>query len=140
MSEFSETLVGILSDLNHSSLDIQASAIISNEGLVMATQIDENLDKDRVAAMTTAISAQAQRVAREINLGKLQQVLIKGQQGYAMIISAGEQAILTIMLNKKAQLGYVFLSCERSAQKIAATGIAKPSPRHGLIYLGKRKQ
>ena len=140
MPAFSVTLVDILSDLNHSSKDIQASAIISNEGLVMATLIDQNLDEDRVAAMTTAISAQANRVAREIHLGKLQQVLIKGQQGYAMIMSAGEQAILTIMLSKKAQLGYAFLSCERSAKKIAATGIAKPSPRHGLIYLGKRKK
>lgn len=140
MTALSETLLDILSELNHSSKDIQASAIISNEGLVMAALIDKTLDEDRVAAMTTAISAQANHVVREIHLGKLQQVLIKGQQGYAMIISAGEQAVLITMLKKSAQLGFIFLNCERSAKKIAATGIAKPSPRHGLIYLGKRKK
>ena len=140
MTAFSETLLDILSELNQSSKDIQASAIISNEGLVMAAQIDENLDEDWVAAMTTAISAQANRVVREIKLGKLQQVLIKAHQGYVMIISAGEQAVLITMLDRGAQLGFIFLSCKRIAKKIAATGIAKPSPRHGLIYLGKRKK
>ena len=118
MTVFSETLLDILSELNNSSRDIQASAIISSEGLVMATLIDKNLDEDRVAAMTIAISAQANRVVREIKLGKLQQVLIRGQKGYALIISAGEQAVLPIMLNKSAQLGFIFLSCERSAKKL----------------------
>ena len=138
MAVLSETLLDILSDLNSSSRDIQASAIISSEGLVMAALIDKKLDEDRVAAMTVAISAQANRIVQEIHLGKLQQVLIKGQQGYAIIIAAGAEAVLTIMLKKSAQLGFIFLSCERSANKIAATGIAKPSPRHGLVYLGKR--
>ena len=138
MTVLSETLLDILSELNSTSRDIQASAIISSEGLIMAAQIDKALDEDRVAAMTIAISAQANRVVREIRLGRLQQVLIKGQKGYAIIISAGEQAVLTVMLNKNAQLGFTFLNCERSAKKIAATGIAKPSPRHGLVYLGKR--
>ena len=138
MAVLSETLLDILSDLNSSSRDIQASAIISSEGLVMAALIDKKLDEDRVAAMTVAISAQANRIVQEIHLGKLQQVLIKGQQGYAIIIAAGAEAVLTIMLKKSAQLGFIFLSCERSANKIAATGITKPSPRHGLVYLGKR--
>ena len=103
MTVLSETLLDILSGLNSTSKDIQASAIISSEGLIMAAQIDKNLNEDRVAAMTIAISAQANRVVREIRLGRLQQVLIKGQKGYAIIISAGEQAVLTVMLNKNAQ-------------------------------------
>ncbi len=139
MSVNANILQNLLLELNSSSTDIQASAIISSEGLIMAALIDKKLDEDQVAAMTTAVSAQAQRIVREVQLGKLTQVLIKGQKGYALIISAGKYAVLTIMLNKNAQLGLSFLHCERIAKKIAATGITKTSPRHGLIYLGKSK-
>lgn len=139
MVAFSKTLLDLLAELNSSSRDIQASAIISREGLVMATLIDDKIDADRLAAMTVAISAQANRVVHEMESGQLQQVLIKGRDGYTLIIAAGEQAVLTIMLSKNAHLGFVFLSCERMAKKIAQTGIAKPSPRIGLVYLGKRE-
>ncbi len=139
MSVLSATLLDILAELHSASRDIQASAIISSEGLVMAAKLDKALDEDRVAAMTIAISAQANRIVDEIQRGKLAQVLIRGQYGYALIMSAGEQAVLTVMLNKKVSLGLIFLCCVRSANKIAASGIAKPSPRHGLVYLGKRK-
>ena len=138
MSKFSETLLDILTELNSTSTDINASAIISTDGLLMAALIDEDLDEDRVSAMTTAILAQANRVVREIQIGQLKQVLIKGRNGYAITVSAGNHAVLTIMLKKTSQLGFIFLCCNRSAKEIAATGIAKPGPRMGLVCLHKK--
>jgi len=135
-----ETLLDILSQLNSTSADIQASAIISKDGLVMAALLDNNVDEDRVAAMTTAVYAQANRILREIHLGKLRQVLVKAEQGYALVTATGEQTLLLTLFKKDASLGFVFLSCTRSAKKIAATGIVKPSPRNGLVSLSKSQK
>ncbi len=143
MTIFSETLLEILSELHSTSVAIQTSAIISNDGLLMATlmgkKLQKKLDTDRVAAMTTAMFAQAKRGVHEIKRGSLQQVLVKGKGGYCIVMAAGEQAILSVLLDNSAQLGFSLLSCERCAQKIAVTGIVKPSPRMGLVYLGKSK-
>lgn len=138
MPLFVKTLLDILSQLNSTTADIQASAIISKDGLVMAALLDDNLDEDRVAAMTTAVYAQANRILREIHLGKLRQVLVTAEQGYALVTATAELTLLLTLLKKDASLGFIFLSCARSAEKIAATRIVKPSPRNGLICLGKR--
>jgi len=137
MPLFVETLLDILSQLNSTSADIQASAIVSKDGLVMAALLDNNVDEDRVAAMTTAVYTQANRILREIHLGKLRQVLVKAEQGYALVTATDEQTLLLTLFKKDASLGFIFLNCTRSAKKIAATGIVKPSPRNGLVYLSK---
>jgi predicted regulator of Ras-like GTPase activity (Roadblock/LC7/MglB family) len=143
MSIFSETLLEILSELHGTSGAIQASAIVSNDGLLMATlmgeKLQKKLDEERVAAMTTAIFAQAKRSVHEIKLGGLQQVLVKGKAGYSIVMAAGEQAVLIVLLDNSAQLGLSLLGCERCTQQITATGIVKPGPRMGLVYLGRSK-
>ncbi|MGR8932542.1 MAG: roadblock/LC7 domain-containing protein [Gammaproteobacteria bacterium] len=139
MAKFSETLTQLLTQLNASSPDIQASAIVSQEGLLMAALMDKTMDEDHVAAMTNAMVAQATRCLHELRRGRLQSLLIRASHGYILMQYAGHQAILTVLLKKSAQLGFIFLCCQRYAVKIAATGIAKPNTRIGLVYLGKRK-
>ena len=46
-----QMLKSILSDLNGSSADIEASAIISADGLTMAALLPQDVDEDRVGAM-----------------------------------------------------------------------------------------
>ena len=139
MVDCSETLNNLLNHLNRSSSDIQASAIVSSEGLLMAAVMGESLDPDRIAAMTNAMVAQAKRALHQLNCGRLRLILLKGNDGYVLMHQAGEQAILTVLLRQTAQLGFIFLCCQRYAVKISATGIAKPNTRIGLIYVGKSK-
>ncbi len=133
-------LVDILAELQASATGFQASMIISRDGLLMATQktaFPVELDEARAAAMTTALFAYAKRGMQAIKFGGVQQVLLKGEQGYFVILAVSEYVMLSVLLSHQAQLGLSLLSCERCAQKIAATGIVQPSPRMGLIYLGK---
>ena len=50
-----EMIVAILNDLNGSSTDIEASAVISTDGLMIASVLPAGLDEDRVGAMTAAM-------------------------------------------------------------------------------------
>ncbi|MGC8697416.1 MAG: roadblock/LC7 domain-containing protein, partial [Halothiobacillus sp.] len=92
-----EMLTSILSDLNGSSADIEASAVVSTDGLMMAALLPGGMDEDRVGAMSAALLSLGDRTARELARGTLEQVLIKGANGYILMTYAGTDAVLTVM-------------------------------------------
>ena len=57
-----DMLNSILSELNGTSADIEASGIISTDGLMMAAQLPAGLDEDRVGAMSAAMLSPLNRV------------------------------------------------------------------------------
>ena len=115
----SEMLYSILSELNGSSPDIEASAILSSDGLVMAAILPQSIDEDRVGAMSAALLSLGDRTAEELNRGALEQVLIKADAGYILLTGAGEEAVITVLTKAKARLGLVFLDVNRAAESIA---------------------
>lgn len=59
----------ILNDLNGSTADIEASALISTDGLMMASALPQGMDEDRVGAMTAALLSLGDRAAKELAVG-----------------------------------------------------------------------
>ena len=66
-----EMLTSILSELNGTSADIEASGVISTDGLMMAAVLPQNLDEDRVGAMSAAMLSLGDRTAQELSRGTL---------------------------------------------------------------------
>lgn len=116
-----QVLGSILSDLSSSSADIEACAVISTDGLVMAAQLSNNMDEDRVGAMSAALLSLGDRTAKELSRGELEQVLVRGQQGYILMTHAGPEAVLTVVTKPNAKLGLIFLDVKRAAESV--TGI-----------------
>jgi len=114
----SNMLETVLNDLNGTSADIEASAIISSDGLMMAALLPNTLDEDRVGAMSAAMLSLGDRTARELARGTLEQVLIKGEKGYVMMVQAGPDAVLTVLAKANAKLGLVFLDVRRPAKAV----------------------
>lgn len=113
-------LTTVLGELNNSSADIEASAVISADGLMMASALPPGLEEDRIGAMSAAILALSARASAELVRGELEQVLIKGHAGYAMLTMAGPEAVLAVMTRPAAKLGLVFLEVRRAAEKLAS--------------------
>ncbi len=113
-----ETMNSILSELNGTSADIEASAVISTDGLMMAALLPSGMDEDRVGAMSAAMLSLGDRTASELARGELDQVLIKGDQGYVLMTHAGEEAVVTVMAKPTAKLGLIFLDVKRAAEEI----------------------
>ena len=67
-----------LEDLNGSTADIEASALISTDGLMIASALPQGMDEDRIGAMSAALLSLGERTARELSRGKLERVLIQG--------------------------------------------------------------
>ncbi|HNJ97174.1 MAG TPA: roadblock/LC7 domain-containing protein [Ilumatobacteraceae bacterium] len=114
-----DALRNILGQLNATSADIQASAVISTDGLMMAALLPQGLDQDRVGAMSAALLSLGTRVARELERGIPEQVLVKGDNGYVLMLQAGDDAVLTVLASNQAKLGLIFLDARRAAQSMA---------------------
>ncbi|MEO1750978.1 roadblock/LC7 domain-containing protein [Thiofaba sp. EF100] len=114
-----DMLTSILSELNGSSADIEASAIVSTDGLMMAALLPSGMDEDRVGAMSAALLSLGDRTAKELARGGLEQVLIKGDRGYILMTHAGEDAVLTVLAKPQAKLGLIFLDVKRAAESVA---------------------
>ncbi len=112
-------LTEVLRSLNSSSAEIEASAVVSIDGLTMASALSEGIDEDRVGAMTAAMLSLGTRTAMELRRGKLDQVMVKGERGYVLLASAGPEAVLVVVAAEGAKLGLVFLDAKRAAAKVA---------------------
>jgi predicted regulator of Ras-like GTPase activity (Roadblock/LC7/MglB family) len=115
----SDALKAILNALSSSSGDIEASAVVSTDGLMIASNFPVGLDEDRVAAMSAALLAMGERTARELERGDLDQVFIKGEQGNIVMLAAGADGVLTTLTSPNAKLGLVFLDMKRAAKEIS---------------------
>ncbi len=107
-----------LEDLNGSTADIEASALISTDGLMIASALPHGMDEDRIGAMSAALLSLGDRAARELSRGGLERVLIQGERGYVIMSSAGPEAVLTVLAKPNAKLGLIFLDIKRAAETL----------------------
>lgn len=111
-------LTSVLSELNGTSADIDASAVISTDGLTIASMLPQDMDEDRVGAMSAAMLSLGDRTAEELGRGLLDQVLVKGDKGFVLMTHAGPDAVVTVLAKPKAKLGLIFLDVKRAAESI----------------------
>ncbi len=113
-----EVLTSVLSELNGTSADIEASAILSTDGLIISSLLPSNVNEDHVAAMSASMLSLGERTSRELERGELEQVLIKGDLGYVIMTSAGPDAVLSVLAKSNARLGLIFLDIKRASEAI----------------------
>ena len=111
-------MVERLRDLQASSPDIEASAVVSVDGLTIASALPQDVEEDRVSAMSAAMLSLGERIASELGRGDLDQVYIKGEEGFVILMSIGEDAVLTALARENAKLGLIFLDMRRAADDL----------------------
>ncbi|MGD1997180.1 MAG: roadblock/LC7 domain-containing protein [Anaerolineae bacterium] len=113
-----ELLVGRLRDLQVDTPDVEASALVSVDGLIIASSLPGDVEEDRVSAMSAAMLSLGERIAGELGRGVLDQVYIKGDDGCVVLTAVGEEAVLTVLARPDAKLGLVFLEMRRAAEDL----------------------
>jgi predicted regulator of Ras-like GTPase activity (Roadblock/LC7/MglB family) len=114
-----EMMVNRLRDMQAASPDIEASAVVSVDGLIMASALPVEVEEDRVSAMSAAMLSLGERIASELGRGALEQVYIRGGKGFVILTAVGEEAVLTALAREQAKLGLVFLEMRRAAEDLA---------------------
>jgi predicted regulator of Ras-like GTPase activity (Roadblock/LC7/MglB family) len=115
----SEQMVNRLRSMQAAAPDIEASAIVSVDGLIIASALPADMEEDRLSAMSAAMLGLGERIADELGRGGLEQVYIKGNAGFVLLTLIGTEAMLTALARQEAKLGLIFLEMRRAAEDLA---------------------
>jgi predicted regulator of Ras-like GTPase activity (Roadblock/LC7/MglB family) len=115
----SQRMVDRLREMRASSPDIEASAVVSTDGLIVASDLPAAAEEERLSAMSAAILSLGERISNELGRGRLNQVYIRGADGIVFVMPAGDEVVLTVLARREAKLGLVMLDSRRTAEDIA---------------------
>ena len=108
-----------LRDLHTGTPEIEASAVVSVDGLIIASALQSGAEEDRISAMSAAMLSLGERISGELGRGLLDQVYIHGDKGYVLLMAVGDEAVLTSIAREGAKLGLIFLDMRRTADDLA---------------------
>jgi predicted regulator of Ras-like GTPase activity (Roadblock/LC7/MglB family) len=108
----------ILKNLNNFSEQIEASSVMSRDGISVASVLSDGVDPDRLGALCSSLLSLADTTAKELERGRINQLLLEGDKGYVLIIHVGSKAVLGIVTRPKANLGMVFVEANKIASQI----------------------
>jgi predicted regulator of Ras-like GTPase activity (Roadblock/LC7/MglB family) len=110
-----------MSDLLNQTPEIEAAAIVTFDGLPMASALPDSMDEDRVAAMSAALLSLGERAASGLGRGDLSQVFIEGDEGTVFLVSCHGEAVLVAVAAKGAKTGLMLYEVKRTAAVIGRT-------------------
>jgi predicted regulator of Ras-like GTPase activity (Roadblock/LC7/MglB family) len=114
-----ERLARRLQDMQMNTPDVEATAVVSVDGLTIASSLPAGIEEDRVSAMSAAMLSLGERIAGELGRGMLDEVYVKGERGYVVLRAVGEEAVLTVLARQKTKLGLLFLDMRRASEELA---------------------
>ncbi len=110
---------------------IETSALISEDGLMIARAENMNMEETRVAGMAATLLNLGTRAAMELSRGAVQEVIVRGENGYAVVLSAGRGTLLLAVTNEASQTRPDLLRHARSDPGAAESPLGsftKPAP------------
>ena len=107
-----------LSDLLSQAPELEAAAVVSFDGLAMASALPVGMDEDRVAAMSAALLSLGEKAAQGLGRGDLSQVYIEGEYGTVFLVSALDEAVLVAVAAKAGKTGLMLFEVRRSAAEV----------------------
>lgn len=115
----SDQMVARLREMQITTPDIEASAVVSVDGLTIASALPPGVEEDRVSAMSAAMLSLGERIASELGRKGLEQVYIHGDKGHVYVFAIGEEAVLTVLCREQAKQGMVLLEMRRAAEDLS---------------------
>ncbi|MTV25534.1 hypothetical protein FTX61_08950 [Nitriliruptoraceae bacterium ZYF776] len=113
-----ERLAAALDEFVRSSPDVEAAAVVSFDGLPMASALPDGLEEDRLGAMSAALLSLGEQAALGLGRGQLNQVFVEGEHGFVFLMSARDQAVLAAIAGRSAKIGFMLFEMRRAADRI----------------------
>lgn len=110
-----------LQTLLQSAPDLDALALVSMDGIEIASALPQEVNKARLSAMALAVYTLSEQVATDLHRYKLEEVYIRGEHGFIVIIQVDRQAILVALARADARPGLVLLELRRIANTLMET-------------------
>lgn len=116
-----QKLSSILQNFVTSTHDIQGAALVTPDGLPLASTLPAGMDEERVAAMSAAMLSLAERIGMELSRGPIDRIYVEGDQGYGILSSCGEDAVFLVLASQSAKQGLLMLEIKRALAELKLT-------------------
>lgn len=98
---------------------VRSSAIVTFDGLMLASVLADGVGGERFGAMCASLLALSTRAAKEVERGELRQVILDGKQGPMLLSRAGNVGVLAIAADPTPNLGRLILEAKSTATALA---------------------
>lgn len=115
-----DRLAAALNAFLQASPDVEAAAVVSFDGLSMASALPDGMEEDRVGAMSAALLSLGEQAAVGLGRGEMRQLFVEGEHGFVFLMSAREQAVLAAVTGRSAKIGFMIYEMRRAAEDIGA--------------------
>ncbi|MGD1911792.1 MAG: roadblock/LC7 domain-containing protein [Rivularia sp. (in: cyanobacteria)] len=99
--------------------DVQGAALVSPDGLALASVLPGGMDEERTAAMSASMLSLGERIGRELARGSIDRIVVEGEKGYGVLVGCGADAVLLVLAGTGVKQGLLFLEVKRVVSKIA---------------------
>ena len=113
-----EQLLFLLQTLHENIDGIRSSAIVSAEGLIVQSILEEGISDIKLAAMTATILSVAERVLIELKSGILDVCIIQGDEGNFIVMAATPELIVAVCLDVDARMDTCFIEMRKVSEQI----------------------
>ncbi|BAZ15973.1 roadblock/LC7 family protein [Calothrix sp. NIES-4071] len=99
--------------------DVQGAALVSPDGLALASVLPGGMDEERTAAMSASMLSLGERIGRELSRGNVERIVVEGEKGYGVLVGCGSDAVLLVLASAAVKQGILFLELKRVVAKLA---------------------
>lgn len=106
-ASLSDRLEKLLRVMTNDCPGVEAAALVSIDGLIMASALNGGADEDKVAAMSAALLSVAEKIGRELERGEFEAAIVRGSEGLVVVTPVDSDALMVILAGKKSKLGLI---------------------------------
>lgn len=114
------SLQGILQNTVAGSASIQGAAVVTLDGLPLASILPGNMDEEKTAAMSAAMLSLGERIGKELARGEIDRIFVQGTSGYGVLTSCTEDALLLTLASEDAKQGLLFMEIKQLTARVVA--------------------
>jgi predicted regulator of Ras-like GTPase activity (Roadblock/LC7/MglB family) len=114
----SQKLGYILTNFVSTTTDVEGVAVVTPDGLPLASSLPGGMDEERVSAMSAAMLSLGDRIGQELARGGIDRIYVEGEKGFSILTSCGEDAVFLVLANKAAKQGVLMLEIKRALTEL----------------------
>jgi len=118
MATKAELFLSALQELSNATGDILTSAIVTLDGLTMASTARESVSKDAFAAYSAAAYRRSDETMEELSGEKVDMLILESKNHRIFSIRAGDNALLITMTGRHVDMGKIISEIQKTAVKV----------------------
>ncbi len=109
----------ILDTLNDTRQEIEDSAVVLSDGMVVASKIVHSFDEDKLGTIGAALFGLANQAAEQFEKDKAQEVMIKCSESYLLMVRINDVSVLFVDFKVAADIDLILQDCLVACSKLS---------------------